>query len=112
MKKLLLCGVLLAIVSFIVWSSDPLNDTVNFIIAGSVPGTDFSIGLWSTIALATALLWAVYRGFKRTQLQMLEQTAKQIKTEQAQNEFEGSHKTEFDRSKRSVIAAPTRESLV
>lgn len=109
MKKIAWAAALAAIVSFIVWSGDPLNDTVNFIIAGSIPGTNVSIGLWSTLCLAVLLLWLVRLGYQKVKLQMLEQTAKQIKTEQAKNEFESSHKTEFDRSQRSVIAARSSE---
>ncbi len=106
MKKIVWGSILVAIVSFIVWSKDPLNEAVNFIIAGSVPGTNISIGLWSTLLLAVFLLWVVSRGFKRTKLQMLEHTAHEIKKTQAETEFKETYSGDFDRSKRSVIAAP------
>lgn len=112
MKKLLWASIVVAIVSFVVWSSDPLNDSVNFIIAGSIPGTDLSIGLWSTLLLAVFLLWLVHLGFKKARLQMLEHTAKQIKSEEAKAEFKEAHDGEFDRSKRSVIAARSSESII
>lgn len=110
MKKALWASAVLAIIGFVTWSSDPLNDVANFIIAGSIPGTDTSIGLWSTLLLAAVLLLLVRLGFKHASLQMLEHTATQIKAEEAQAEFKSAHEGEFDRSKRSVIAAPSSEA--
>lgn len=112
MKKATWVSVLTATVGFMVLSNDPLNDTVNFIIAGSIPGTNLSIGFWSTLLLAAILLWCVHLGFKKAKLQMLEHTATQIKAEQAKAEFEDSNKTQFNRKNRSVIAARSSESTI
>lgn len=111
MKKLVWVSILVAVISFVVWSNDPLNDAANFIIAGSIPGTSISIGFWSTLALASLLLWITYRGFKSQQHKIMEQQTKQNKTESAKKEFEDTHKVEFDRSQRSVIAARSETSL-
>ena len=102
---MLWAGILIAIISFIVLSKDPLNDTVNFIIAGSIPGTHVSIGFWSVIGLALSILWFIHRGVKNTRLQMLEHTATQIKTERAKDEFKQTNSVESDKKRRSVIAA-------
>ena len=112
MKRWLWAGFLIAIISFMIWSKDPLNDVVNFIIGGSIPGTQVSIGFWSAIGLALFILLLIHRGIKNARLEMLEHTAKQIKAEQAQAEFKESSSPEFDSKRRSVIAARTTGSSV
>lgn len=110
MKRVAWAVVSAAIVGFIVWSKDPLNDTVNFIIAGSIPGTKLSIGLWSTLILAAILLWLVRLGFKAARLQMMEETTPQIKIKSTKVTLEEPKTIKFDHSKRSVIAAPKPKS--
>lgn len=105
MKKILWGSILVAVISFMAWSKDPLNDTVNFIIAGNIPGTSISFGFWSTLFLAFGLLWIVLRSFKNQRQKMIEHHTAQNKTEQMKKEFEDSNKIEFDKTKRSVIAA-------
>ena len=105
MKKLLWSLVLIVIVSFAVWSKDPIYDTVNFIIGGTIPGTKLSIGFWSMLGIAGAILLVIRSGLQSLKLQMLAHTATEIKAGEAKKEFETSHNFEFDRSKRSVIAA-------
>ncbi len=105
MRKVLWVSVLMAIVGFIVWSKNPLDDTMNFIIGGSIPGTKHSIGFWSMLGVAGLILTIIHHAYKDLKLQMLAQTAKEIKAEEAKKEFQDSHNFEFDRSKRSVIAA-------
>lgn len=112
MRKVFWAVLLIAIVSFTIWSKDPLNDVVNFIIGGIIPKTNVSIGFWGTIAIATGVLYAVRRAIKNTRLQMLENTAKQIKAEELSSDFESKSAIEFDHSKRSVIAAPATNSTV
>jgi hypothetical protein len=112
MKKMVWLSVILGIIGFATLSNDPLNDTANFIIAGSVPGTDISIGLWSTLLLAFMLLWVVNLGFKKARLQMLEHTATQIKNEEEKIQFKESNSGESINSGRSVIAAPTAENAI
>lgn len=107
-KKVLWAIILITLTSFAIRSNDPINDAANFIIAGSIPGTNESIGMWSTLLVAGFLLSLVWLGIKSTAFQMLEHTAKQIKQEEAKEAFEESNMT-FDHSKRSVIAAPSHE---
>lgn len=105
MKKLLWASILIAVVSFIVWSNNPIDDTMNFIIGGTVPGTKHSIGFWSMIGFIGLILLAIRSAFRGLKLQMLAHTAREIKAEEAKKDFEASSNFEFDRSKRSVIAA-------
>ena len=105
MKKFFWAMVLVAVICFCAWSKNPLDDAVNFIIGGSIPGTKASIGFWSTIAVAAFILIAIKSAFSSLKLQMLAHTAKEIKAEEAEKEFEDSNNFQFDRSKRSVIAA-------
>lgn len=112
MKKIVWGSILVVVVSFMVWSKDPLNETVNFIIAGNVPGTSISIGFWSTLLLAAIMLWLVTLGFKKAKLQMLEHTAKEIKKAEAEKEFQETNSGIFDRSKRSVISAPRTDTVL
>jgi|GEM_PF-3996939 len=105
MKRALYTGIVLAIIGFIMWSKHPLNDTMNFIIGGSIPGTKYAIGFWSFLPVIGLTLYFVHRGIKNLRLQMLENTAKQIKAEQVKSDFESSSNASFDPSQRSVIAA-------
>lgn len=103
---------LIALCAFCTLSNDPLNDFVNFLIGGSIPGTHFSIGFWSTIAFAGALLFGLLKIFRGLKLQMLEHTANQIKAEQAKQDFAKNNSGDsftFNRSQRSVIAAPSQD---
>lgn len=108
-KKITWVIVLVAVAWFVTWSNDPINDTANFIIAGSIPGTSLSIGLWSTLLLSALLFWLVWLGIKHANLQMLEHTAQQIKKDQAETDFHESTGFTFDTTKRSVIAAPSQD---
>ncbi len=104
-KKLLWGVIVVAVIGFIVWSKNPLDDTVNFIIGGSVPNSDLSIGFWSMAGIILLILLVILKAISNLKLQMLAATAKQIKSEEAKKEFEDSNNFEFDRSQRSVIAA-------
>lgn len=97
--------ILMPIIGFIIWSKDPLNDVVNFVIGGTIPSTKHSIGFWSMILLSSVILFILNTILKGLKLQMLAHTAAQIKAEEAKKDFETSHNFEFDPSKRSVIAA-------
>lgn len=105
MRKLLWAIVLSAVVGFIVWSKNPLDDTVNFIIGGSIPGSEISIGFWSMVGIILLIILIILKAIANLKLQMLEATSKQIKSEEAKKEFEDSNNFEFDRSQRSVIEA-------
>lgn len=112
MKKIVWVSSILLIIGFARLSNDPLNDIANFIIAGSIPGTSASIGLWSTLLLALILLWIVNLGFRKARLQMLEHTAAQIKAEEEKLRFKESNSGEASQLSRSVIAAPTAENTI
>ncbi len=105
MKRILWGVTVFLVISFIVWSKNPIDDTVNFIIGGTIPGTKNSIGFWPMIGLATTTLVFIKKAFASLKFQMLAHTATEIKSEAAKKEFEEAHNYEFDRSKRSVIAA-------
>lgn len=113
MKKLVWALVVVAIVSFIVWSKSPLDDTMNFIIGGSIPGTKTSLGFWPMMLVAGSILLLIRRGIKNAQFRMLESTAKSVKAEKIQAEFEQQNSSEinFDRRNRSVIAAPNSKPV-
>ena len=108
MRKLLWVVVVLAVISFVVWSKNPLDETVNFIIGGSVPGTKIVLGFWPTVGLIIAILWLIHRGIKNARLKMMEDVTKKDKAAKAKAEFKEQNSSEhtFDHSKRSVIAAP------
>lgn len=112
MRRTIWAGFLLAIISFVVWSKDPLNDIVNFIIAGSIPGTNLAIGLWSSLLIALVILLVIWRGIRRTRFQLLASTAEQIKAETIQTEFAEKNSSQFDKKHRSVIAAPSTDLVV
>lgn len=108
-KKIVWALVLVAIIGLMVWSNDPIDDTMNFIIGGSIPGTKLALGFWPTIGVIGTVLLLIHRGLRHTRLQMLENTAKQIKSENAKNEFRNQNSGEFDPKQRSVIAARKTE---
>lgn len=109
MKKIILGVIGIAITTFVMLSNDPLNDTVNFIIAGSIPGTKFSIGFWSTMLLAAVFLLIIRRAVKNARHKMQVFEVKKSKVEKSAQE---TNELEFDHSKRSIIAAPTQESVI
>lgn len=104
--------VLVAIIGLAFWSNDPINDTVNFIIGGSIPGTKLALGFWPMIGVIAGILLLIRRGLRHTHLQMLENTAKQIRAEEAKTEFKNQNSSEFDPEQRSVIAARKTELTV
>lgn len=111
-KKLIWMVVLAAITSFIVWSKSPLNDTVNFIIGGSIPGTKVALGFWPTLGIIAGTLLLIRLGIKSAQMQMIESATKQSKADQAKSEFKDQNSGAFDPKNRSVIAARSNELSV
>lgn len=115
MKKITWAIICAAIVWFIIWSKNPLDETMNFIIGGTIPGTKNSIGFWPMLGVVGLILIGVRKFFQNLKFQMLEHTAKQITKEKAIEEFEQTNSSDtiqFDRSKRSVIAAPSQSSII
>lgn len=113
MKRAMWALVLVAIVSFVVWSSNPLDDTMNFIIGGSIPGTKASLGFWPMMGIIGLILFIIRRGIKNALASIIEETTKNNQSERAQAEFkdQNSGDIQFDRKNRSVIAAPNVESI-
>lgn len=113
MKRAVWALVLVAIVSFVVWSSNPLDDTMNFIVGGSIPGTKASLGFWPMMGVIGLVVLGIRRGIKNAQLRIIEESTKHNKNERAHAEFkdQNSGDIQFDRKNRSVIAAPNIESV-
>lgn len=109
-KKIIWASIFAAGASFVALSNDPLNDIAGFLIAGNIPGTEVSVGFWSTIAIVCALSWAAWVGMRHASLQMLAHTAMQIKNERLRQESNEATEITFDHSQRSVIAAPSSEA--
>ncbi|MCA9308797.1 hypothetical protein KC973_00310 [Candidatus Saccharibacteria bacterium] len=101
-------GVIL-IGAYVVLIDDPLNSTVSFLIAGTVPGTAITLGLWPSLVLTLACLYLLTKLLGRVQYRLLEGKARQITHETAAREFEESHNSEASAKNRSVIAAPKSE---
>lgn len=51
MRKMLWIGAVLLVVGFAMWSKDPLNDVVSFIMSGSIPKTNIELNFWQTLGL-------------------------------------------------------------
>lgn len=111
MKKVRTIFFIMAIVGYVVWSHDPIDDTMNFIIGGIVPGTDIVLGFWHTVLMICLFGWAIKRTITAIRLQLLEHTAQQITKEKMKEEFSAQHAVTFDKNQRSVIAAPTNSSI-
>ena len=101
-------GVIL-IGAYVVLIDDPLNSTVSFLIAGTVPGTSITLGLWPSLVFALACLYLLTKLLGRVQYRLLEGKAKQITHEVAAREFKESHDSETPIKNSAVIAAPKSE---
>lgn len=111
MRKLLWAGVVLLIVSFAMWSKDPLNDVVSFIMSGSIPKTNIELGFWQTLGLVGVFSGFLYAASKALQFEMLARKAADITAEQAKQDFkEHSDPESVTPKKHSVIAASASES--
>jgi hypothetical protein len=104
MKKLILAVLVSLIIGFMLLSNDPLNDIVNFLIAGSIPGTNLALGFWPTIGIAALLLFGVKKYFNHLNDELLQQTAKQITEETAKSEFKETYGTKDSASKKAIFA--------
>ena len=104
--------ILVPIGVYIRYIDDPLNSLVSFLIAGSVPGTDIVLGLWPSLAVAFGILILTKRFVRHIRYKILEDTARQITSEKLESEFKASNDVTFDKTKRSVIAAPSTNSIV
>ena len=110
MKKIIWASIVSGVILFTVISKDPLNEAVNFLLTGTIPGTNLSIGFWSTMLVAVVALLLIYRGIKNAHHRMI--VAQIEKKESTAHSSPMLQEVEFDRTQRSVIAAPTREPTV
>lgn len=104
--------VLLGVVGYGLWLNDPLIDSFDFIIGGIVPGTNTVLGFWPFIGLLLIVLWLLWRGLERTRLQMLENTARQIKAEKAQRAFHEQHSSQSEKPRNRAVIASTSSELI
>lgn len=87
MNKLRASLIIGTFIGYIKISSNPIDDAMNFIIGGSIPGTKIAIGFWPSTILILLTIWLIKRYVSSIRLQMLEQTAKDIKSENKRKEF-------------------------
>lgn len=112
MRKMLWTGAVLLIVGFAMWSKDPLNDVVSFIMSGSIPRSDIVLNFWQTVGVVGVCSALIVAAGKAVQFEMLGRKAADIKEEQAKQEFKDQSDPEPTASKNhSVIAAGVPESL-
>lgn len=112
MRGRLLFGLgICSIGAYVVFIDDPLNSTVSFLIAGTVPGTDITLGLWPSLVVALAFLYLFAKLVGRVQYRFLEGKAQQITHENIAREFKETHDSETVVKNKSVIAAPSEVSL-
>lgn len=107
MRKVMWTIVVIAVVSFIILSNNPIDETVNFIIGGEIPHTNMVLGFWPSIGFVGIVLWLIRRGLSNLHLEMISHTAKEITAETEKREFKESHASDETQKNRSVIAAPT-----
>lgn len=87
MNKLRASLIVGSILSYIKIANNPIDDAMNFIIGGSIPGTKLAIGFWPSIGLILLTVWLIKKYVSSIKLQMLEHTAKDIKAENKRKEF-------------------------
>lgn len=113
MREKLLFGLgVCAAAAYVVAVDDPLNSTVSFLIAGTVPGTAITLGLWPSLLVALIALYLLARFVRNVQFRLLEGKAKQISHEQAAEAFKHAHDSEAHSKNTAVIAAPKSESIL
>lgn len=105
MKKVVWFLAITLVVGFIILSNNPVDEIMNFIIGGSIPGTKIVLGFWPSLGLIALLLWLVRRAASRMRLQMMKRTTEEIKIENAKIDFQNTNNPEQKHKNRSVIAA-------
>lgn len=103
MQKLYTALILGLFIGFILWSNNPIDDTMNFVVGGTIPGTKSSLGFWPMIGIITGLLWLLMRFTRHLKLQMLEHTAKQITAEKARDEFAENYGTKDPALQKAIL---------
>ncbi len=103
MRKLYILIFLGLLVAYVSWSKNPIDDTMNFILGGTIPGTKTALGFWPMIGIITVFLGLLIRFIGHLKLQMLEHTAKQITTEKARDEFAQSYSTKDPELQKAIL---------
>lgn len=103
-------SIFIAFTAYCLLVDDPLNSTVGFFLAGIVPGTDITLGLWPTLALSLVGVLLAKRLTSHIQLRMLSSTATSIKKEKLKADFIEKNSSETVKKNPAVIAAPTIQS--
>jgi hypothetical protein len=91
------------VITFVLWSKNPIDDTMNFILGGTIPGTKTALGFWPMIGMITILIRLLVRFIGNLKLQMLEHTAKQIMTEKARDEFTENYSTKDPALQQAIL---------
>jgi len=102
-RKLYFLIILGLLVTYVTWSKNPIDDTMNFILGGTIPGTKTALGFWPMIGMIIAMFGLLIRFVGHLKLQMLEHTAKQIKTEKALDKFTQSYDTKDPDLQKAVL---------
>ncbi len=105
MRKMLWIGVVLIIVSFAMWSKDPLNDVVSFIMSGSIPRTTIELNFWQTIGIVAIFSVLFFATAKGVQFEMLDHKATDIRAEKAKQDFKTDNDPEYSTSKNNAVSA-------
>lgn len=103
MKKLGFVVLISLIILFMMLSNDPLNDTVNFLIAGSIPGTTLALGFWPTMGIVLALCYGLKKYIDHLKDQLIQQTAEQISEENVKKEFQETYGTNDPAIKKAIF---------
>ena len=90
---------------FIVLSNDPLNDTVNFLIAGSIPGTNIALGFWPTIGLVAIMIFGIKIYLNHLNDEYIEHTAKLITEEKRQEDFKNTYGSHDPKLRNSILGS-------
>lgn len=90
MKYVRILLVIAPVAGFMMWSNDPADDIIHFIIGGTIPGTKQALGFWPILLCIFTLVCLYIRFARNLRLQMLEHTAKQITAEKQRSEFQDS----------------------
>jgi hypothetical protein len=90
-------------------TSNPLQATFDFIIAGIVPYTDISLGLFPSFAIIAMLLLLMKRWVSDLQFQMLRRQALIANAESTSKELLSAHEKER-KERRQVVTQTTAKS--
>ncbi len=103
MRKLYILIILGLLIAYVTWSKNPIDDLMNFILGGTIPGTKTALGFWPMIGMIIVQLGLLVRFVGHLKLQMLEHTAKQITSEKARDDFAESYGTKDPALQKAIL---------